>query len=62
MKKKKKVAKHARKVWIKNVEDLELDMLRDENQKLRQCLKIFEEWYSVPQTKLVELIKLSRGI
>lgn len=62
MKRKKKVTKHARKIWRKNVEDLELEMLRDENKKLRQCLAIFEDWYSVPQTKLIELIKLSRGI
>lgn len=62
MAKKKNIKKQAKKIWVRNVEALELDMLRDENIKLKKCLRVYEEWYSVPQTKLVELIKMARGI
>lgn len=62
MAKKKSIKKQAKKIWVQNVEALELDMLRDENAALKKCLRIYEEWYAIPQTTLRELIKTARSI
>lgn len=43
-------------------ENVEIVMLRAENEQLRKNLEIFEELYSIPKTKLIKLIKMGHAI
>lgn len=58
----KKTAKRITQRFLTPKENAELVFLRAENEALRENISIYEQWYSVPKPKLLELIKLARGI
>lgn len=62
MKRKKTPRKITRSKTLSPKENVELVMLRAENEQLRKNLELFEELYSIPKTKLIKLIKMGHAI